>query len=45
MQAAYEELADADPGRWRRIDADRAAEDVHSDVLAAVEQARAGARA
>ena len=45
VQAAYEELAEADPGRWRRIDADRAPEDVHQDVLAAVEAARAGARA
>ena len=43
--AAYDELAEADPGRWRRIDAARPAEEVHSDVLAAVEQARAGARA
>ena len=43
--AAYRELADAEPDRWRRIDADRAADDVHRDVLAAVEEARAGARA
>jgi len=43
--AAYDELAEADPGRWRRIDAERPAEEVHADVLAAVEQARAGARA
>ena len=45
VRAAYEELADADPSRWRRIDADRAAEEVHADVVAAVEEARAGARA
>jgi dTMP kinase len=43
--AAYEELAAADPGRWRRIDADRAPEEVHADVLAEVEAARSGARA
>jgi dTMP kinase len=43
--AAYEELASADPGRWRRIDAARAPEAVHADVLGEVEAARAGARA
>jgi dTMP kinase len=43
--AAYEELAATDPGRWRRLDADRAPEEVHADVLAEVEAARAGARA
>jgi dTMP kinase len=43
--AAYEELAAADPGRWRRIDADRPPEQVHQDVLAEVEAARSGARA
>jgi dTMP kinase len=39
--AAYEELADADPDRWRRIDADRAPREVHADVLAAVQSMRA----
>jgi len=39
--AAYEELADGDPDRWRRIDADREPEDVHADVLAAVQAMRA----
>jgi dTMP kinase len=39
---AYEELMAAEPARWRRIDADRAAEEVHTDVLAEVEAARAG---
>jgi dTMP kinase len=39
--AAYEELAGAEPSRWRRIDADRPAEDVHLDVIAAVEAVRA----
>jgi dTMP kinase len=43
--AAYEELAAADPGRWRRIDAARPPEQVHADVLAEVEAARSGARA
>jgi dTMP kinase len=43
--AAYEELAAADPGRWRRIDADRPPEEVHADVVAEVEAARSGARA
>jgi dTMP kinase len=38
--AAYEELMAADPERWRRIDADRPPEEVHADVLAAVEAAR-----
>ena len=43
--AAYEELAAADPGRWRRIDADRPPEHVHADVVAEVEAARSGAHA
>jgi dTMP kinase len=38
---AYEELAAADPGRWRRIDADRPPDEIHADVLAAVQAARA----
>ncbi len=37
---AYEELVAAEPERWRRIDASRAPENVHADVLAAVEAAR-----
>ena len=37
---AYEELAAIDPQRWRRLDADRPPEQVHADVLAAVEAAR-----
>ena len=40
---AYSEMADADPGRWRRIDAARPPDEVHADVLAAVRAARAGA--
>jgi dTMP kinase len=43
--AAYEELAAAEPGRWRRVDASRSPEAVHADVLAAVEAARSGAPA
>ena len=39
---AYEQLAAADPERFRRVDADRPAEDVHADVLTLVEQARLG---
>ena len=38
--AAYDRLAAAEPGRWRRIAADRRAEEVHADVLAAVRAAR-----
>jgi dTMP kinase len=38
--AAYEELIAADPERWRRIDATRPPDEVHADVLAAVETAR-----
>jgi dTMP kinase len=38
--SAYEELAAIDPQRWRRLDADRPPEQVHADVLAAVEAAR-----
>ena len=37
---SYEELASIDPERWRRLDADRPPEQVHADVLAAVEAAR-----
>jgi dTMP kinase len=42
---AYVRLAEAEPSRWRRIDAARRAADVHGEVLAAVEAARAGAPA
>jgi dTMP kinase len=45
VQAAYERLADSDPARWRRIDAERDPATVHADVLAAVEAARSGAPA
>jgi dTMP kinase len=43
--AAYERLIEADPERWRRIDAARSPEEVHAEVLASVEEARAGASA
>ena len=43
--SAYEVLIEADPERWRRVDASRAPEDVHAEVLALVEEARAGASA
>jgi dTMP kinase len=39
----YERIAAAEPGRIVRIDADRPPEQVHADVLAAVETARAAA--
>jgi dTMP kinase len=44
---AYRELAAADPSRWRTVDADRPSQEVHEDVLDAVQQARSttGARA
>ena len=38
--AAYDHLVEADPERWRRIDARRSPEDVHAEVLAAVREAR-----
>jgi dTMP kinase len=38
--AAYERLIEADPERWRRIDARRSPEEVHADVLATVREAR-----
>ena len=38
--AAYERLIEADPERWRRIDATRAPDAVHADILAAVNEAR-----
>jgi dTMP kinase len=45
VAAAYERLAEADAGRWRRLDAGRPAQEIHADVLAAVDAARSGARA
>jgi dTMP kinase len=40
VAAAYDELAAAEPRRWRRISANRDPAAVHEDVLAAVEAAR-----
>ena len=40
---AYEHLMEADPERWRRVDATRGPDEVHAEVLALVEEARAGA--
>jgi dTMP kinase len=40
VAGAYEELAAADPARWRRIDAARAVSEVHEEVLREVERAR-----
>ncbi|MGI8844708.1 MAG: dTMP kinase [Thermoleophilaceae bacterium] len=37
---AYEQLAAAEPARWRRVDAARDPQTVHADVLAAVEGRR-----
>jgi dTMP kinase len=41
----YSRLVSDDPGRWRRIDASRAPEEIHAEVLAEVEAVRSGARA
>ncbi len=38
--AAYQRLIEADPERWRRIDASRSPEEVHAAVMAEVEAAR-----
>jgi dTMP kinase len=42
---AYEQLAAAAPERWQAIDATRSEDQVHADVVARVERARAGAPA
>jgi dTMP kinase len=42
---AYEQLAAAAPERWQAIDATRSEAQVHADVVALVERARAGAPA
>jgi dTMP kinase len=38
---AYERMADAEPRRWRRVSADRPAEEVHAEILSVVESALA----
>jgi dTMP kinase len=43
VRDAYERLADAEPGRFRRVDAARPAADVHAEVRALVEAARTAA--
>jgi dTMP kinase len=45
VSEAYEVLAEADPGRWRRIDAGRPTREIHEEVLDVVTAARSGARA
>lgn len=45
VQDAYERMAAAEPERWRRVAADRDPAEVHSEVLAEVESALAGAAA
>src|SRR3954470_8294626 len=41
VAGAYERLAAADPGRWRRVDASHPPEEVHAEVLKLVESVRA----
>jgi dTMP kinase len=43
--SAYERLIEGDPGRWRRVDATRSPDEIHAEVVAEVEAARAGASA
>jgi dTMP kinase len=45
VRDAYEQLADAEPNRFRRVDADRPPQEVHAEVVALVGAARAGAAA
>jgi dTMP kinase len=45
VKEAYEQMAAAEPGRWRRVAADRDPEEVHADVLRIVESALSGAPA
>jgi dTMP kinase len=45
VRDAYEKLAASDPQRWRRIDAGRPADEVHADILSAVERALGGVAA
>jgi dTMP kinase len=43
VAGAYDQLAAAEPERWRRVDASRPPGEVHADVLKLVESARAPA--
>jgi thymidylate kinase len=45
VAGAYEQLAAAAPERWQAVDATRGEDQVHADVVALVERARAGAPA
>jgi dTMP kinase len=45
VAAAYDRLAEADPGRWRRVDGGRPSQSIHEEVLTVVEAARSGAHA
>ena len=45
VRAAYDRLAREDPSRWLRIAADRPPEEVHADVMTAVQAARQVAHA
>jgi dTMP kinase len=42
VQEAYERMAAEEPARWRRVGADRPPDEVHAEVLAAVEAALHG---
>jgi dTMP kinase len=45
VRDAFERFADAEPGRFRRLAGDRPPDEVHADVVALVEAARAGVTA
>jgi dTMP kinase len=45
VRDAYDRLARENPGRWRRVDAARPADEVHAEVLAVVERAIGGVAA
>ncbi|MEA2425012.1 MAG: dTMP kinase [Thermoleophilaceae bacterium] len=41
VAGAYDQMAAADPARWKRIDARRSEDDVHADILGLLERAPA----
>lgn len=43
VRAAYERLAEAQPGRWRRVDAGRDIDDVHAEMIEVTRSALAAA--